>query len=183
MRIQPSNFNLSDSLRCGYKTGIYNFAPHIHLCTEIALVLEGEINVTVVGNKMTAKANDIIVITPFQSHSFYTPKYCKLWLCVFSNDFLLDFISEYELMQGRDRFIFSPTPQMLEYLKTKLVDSNEEIVKLDNETARNFKAILHTVINEFFSSFEKDNNLILLGQIFFSKSVMFSFPSMYKLIS
>ena len=60
MRIQPSNFNLSDSLRCGYKTGIYNFAPHIHLCTEIALVLEGEINVTVEGNKMYIKYEVIV---------------------------------------------------------------------------------------------------------------------------
>ena len=91
MRIQTDNFGFNEAFRCRLHENSYNYPAHLHQFTEFAIILDGELEITVNDNKRVAKQGDIAVISPFAVHSFSTPKYCKIWIAVFSDTYILDF--------------------------------------------------------------------------------------------
>ena len=149
MFIQNSNFGGTSAARFAYHTGQYSFQDHIHQHSEFIYVLEGSIEVTIEGKKETANAGDIIIVAPFKQHSFETPEYCKIWICVYSNDFALDFISADELYGGGNRAVFTPSESLSAYLSQRLLDSNEAFLDFTTTTFRQFKAFTHAIFEEY----------------------------------
>jgi len=168
MIIQHTNFGAFSVIRCGYHEGEYNFGSHIHQFCEFILCLDGEIEITVEGKTELAGAGDITVILPFQIHSFRTPKYCHIWICVFSNDFINGLIPFEELYQGRERSTFTPGNTLRSYIDA------EDFIGLCMSHWKNreckpwvykLKSIFHLIMSEYFntapviSSNCKDNTL------------------------
>ena len=84
MNIQASNFGSKSRLKCGFFKGKYNLAGHVHQLSEIIVVTEGELYVTVDGKRELAKRGDAVYIPPFAPHEFATPEHCRIWICPIS---------------------------------------------------------------------------------------------------
>jgi len=149
MFVQKSNFGTTSAARCFYKEGQYTFWEHIHQFSEITYVLEGSIEITIDGIKETANSGDIVIVPPLKKHSIETPKYCKIWSCVFSNDFVLDFISTDELYGGGDKAVFTPSKHLSYFFDNRLIDSEESLIEFTTTTFRMFKLFIHAIYEEY----------------------------------
>ena len=147
--VQVSNFGFESALRCTTKNGQYFIGEHIHQFSEMVLVRDGELEVTVDGKTETAKAGDIIFITPFRQHSFATPVYSKLWLAVFSNDFISDPGADSTMHYIGERSVFTPSRVLLDFLSDKLIDSSERFIIYDARIYRSMKAAIYAVYEEY----------------------------------
>jgi methylphosphotriester-DNA--protein-cysteine methyltransferase len=147
--VQVSNFGFESALRCTTKNGQYFIGEHIHQFSEIVLVREGEILVTVDGKEEIARAGDIVFITPFRQHSFSTPVYSSLWLAVFSNDFIRDFGSDADLDYVGERSVFTPSKVLFDFLSDKLIDSSERFIIYDRRIYRTMRAAIYAVYEEY----------------------------------
>ena len=172
MIIQHTNFGSFTIIRCGHHEGVYDFGAHIHQFCELVWVQGGEIEMTVEGKTETAREGDITVITPFQIHSFHTPEYCKIWICVFSNDFLSGLVPVDDLCHGRSNAVFTPSHSLLSFLR----EISFEQLCMDfyaTMTAENangahqlyMNSVFHLIVSEYFvatkatESEKKDNTL------------------------
>ena len=97
MEVQTINFDRSGLYRSAFKGKQYHVQRHIHQCSEIIYVKNGTLEATVGNKTKLLKAGDIAVIAPFQVHTFDTPQNVDLWICVFSNELLEDFIPKEEI--------------------------------------------------------------------------------------
>ena len=88
MFVQHHNFGTDFTIRCGQAKHHHNSPDHLHQYYEIDIVFDGEIDVTLNGKTVTARAGDIIVIPSFASHAFYTRERVRMFICVFSGSFL-----------------------------------------------------------------------------------------------
>jgi len=155
MIIQHANFGSFSAIRYGHHTGIYNYGSHIHQFCELIWVIEGEIEMTVEGKVELVKAGQFTVISPFQLHSFYTPEYCHIWICVFSNDFILDLVPFEELCRERQSASFTPSEELINYIRKS---GFEELVKKyrgegdPRPMVYRLKSIFHLIISEYFSA-------------------------------
>ena len=155
MFIQQHNFGNNLTIRCGHTDGVHNSGDHLHQFCELEMILEGEIEITVDGKTYSAKPGDIAVIAPFRTHSFYTPKYVKQLICVFSNAFLTDFLPLTELCKLRQTPIFHAPQHLWSYLinsdfhntKTKL--SFDE--SADADLIHKIKSTIYLIISEYFN--------------------------------
>ena len=156
MNIQSSNFGTQTRLKCGYYTGQYELASHVHQLSEIIVVTEGELVITVNGISAVARQGDIAFIPPFAPHSFSTPEYCKIWICLFSNDLVSDITSVHELYPARTHYVITPAPEVYAYAAPRLIDNNQEFVVPNDEIIRRAKTLIHTVYTEFCEHSEID---------------------------
>ena len=85
MRIQSDNFGFNERLKCGIAMNKYRFATHLHQYSELAIVLEGKISVTLDGVQRTIGNGEAAFIPPFKAHSYRSESDNKLWICVFTN--------------------------------------------------------------------------------------------------
>ena len=116
MIIQHDNFGNIIQIKRGIHEPVFNYGNHIHQFCEYVLVMDGELEMVVDGKKHTVQAGEMVVIGPFQVHSFHTPKKVKIWICVFSNDFITPMIRYGELCMGRSNSVFKPSEILLKHL-------------------------------------------------------------------
>ncbi len=140
MLIQTDNFGYNNAFRCRFHEGVYNYPPHIHQFTEIAVILDGEIDIIINGRWEKAKAGDIALIEPFAIHSFQTPKSCKLWITVFSSSYVLDFAPE-SIMQRGEHSVFTPTNSLYAYIKEHMIEAKPHQYGI--------KAALYAIFEEY----------------------------------
>ncbi|MBR2650458.1 MAG: helix-turn-helix domain-containing protein [Clostridia bacterium] len=152
MLVQTSNFGESRAIRASLHCGVYDFREHIHQFPEIILVLEGELEIIVDGRVELARAGDVIVVQPFRLHGFRTPRFCRMWMIVFSNDFISDFSEENELLLYGERAVFTPSPEVLALLKHRMPYTLERLVLCDKAQYRRIKAALYAVYENYFST-------------------------------
>ena len=157
LQIQTSNFITDRSLRSTTKIGRYAIGNHIHQNTEIVFVKEGYIDVTVDGVCERANKNDIIVVSPFKIHSFATEHYSEIWICVFSNDFISDFISDGDGYLSGRRAIFTPSRELIDFITPKLFDSSENLITPSDDMLRRVKTVFYAVFEEYFASSQKEH--------------------------
>ena len=155
MLIQSLNFGSYTILRPGYHEGKYSFGYHIHQFCELIRVMEGELEMTVDGKTELVTAGNIIAITPFQIHSFYTPHYCKIWICVFSNDFIQSLIPFEELCGRRERCYFTPSKALLslisEYGFENLCANLGRYIN-EKPIVYTVRSVFHLIMSEYFKS-------------------------------
>lgn len=168
MQIQTINFDRSGMYRSTYKNEL-NVREHIHQCTEIIYVTDGEITVNVGGEEKVLGRGDAALIPPFISHSFITPRSVRLWLCVFSNDLLSDFLPREDLYRTRSTAYFKISERLAAFLDGALPDSDEEMVAFGYTERRRIMSVLFPIINEYMDSSEpllkKNTKPSLLSEI------------------
>lgn len=140
MRIQTDNFGFNEAFRCRLHENSYNYPAHLHQFTEFAIILDGELEITVNDNKRVAKQGDIAVISPFAVHSFSTPKYCKIWIAVFSDTYILDFNIQHGL--HKKDFIFTPTKSLFNYVE-------EHFINMPEINLHSIRACVYTLLEEY----------------------------------
>ena len=165
MEVQTINFDRSGLYRSAFKNKRYHVQRHIHQCSEIIYVKNGSLEASVGSKTVLLNEGDIAVIAPFQVHTFDTPNRVDLWLCVFSNELIEDFIPKSEIYRGRKSFSFTPSEHLRDFLSHKLPDSGEEMVAFDYSELRKIKTILSSVFEEYISavpelSDENQNSII-----------------------
>lgn len=151
MYIQLQNFGYNSSIKSTYHEGQYECIERIHQFPEIVYIIEGSVDITVDGVTETANAGDLAVITPFRTHSFHTPDYCKIWIGVVSSDLASDFISGENLHICGTRAVFTPTDSLKAYAIEHFPRVYNTQTELDNNTVlyRSIKALVYAVFEEY----------------------------------
>ena len=154
MIIQHTNFGSDRVVRCGIHEHTHNYGAHIHQHSELVYVLEGSIESTVDGKTATVSAGEMAVIPPLRIHSTYTPTDCKIFICVFSNDFLQNFVSSRELYGGYTSSAFRPSEALRTYITQKLIPS---ALSYRYDSASKYRAVqagIHAIFEEYLLSTE-----------------------------
>lgn len=149
MQVHHKNFGSKTALRCGFLKGIYDYPSHIHQFPEIIYVKEGSLTITVDGVSEKMVAGDIAVVAPFRIHEFSTPDYVNRWVCVFSTDFISNFITSEELYGVTESCVFHASDALLTYVERHLIDSNELFVSLSDASVRTAKAMIFAIYEEY----------------------------------
>ena len=153
MQIQTINFDRSGMYRCTYKTELW-VREHIHQCTEIIYVIKGELKITVGDEKRVTSAGEVALIPPFVTHSFDKSENLLLWLCVFSNDLIADFLPREGLYRRRSSAYFRISDRLAAFLAQALPDSDEEMVPFNYTQRRKIMTLLFPIIDEYIDSTE-----------------------------
>jgi AraC-like DNA-binding protein len=153
--VQGTNFGTVNTVKCSTKIGKYNIDSHLHQFSEIVLVKNGSISITVDGRTETARQNDLIIVSPFQVHEFKTDIFCDIKLCLFSNDFISDFLPQDKIYTIGDRAVFTPSQKLLAFIDDKIPDTGEERVHFtspNDKSYRKIKAALYAIYEEYTES-------------------------------
>ncbi len=120
------------------------FQSNFHKNLEFVYILEGEIEITVETTTKTMKAGQMAIILPMCVHSFETPKSSKVWIGVFSNDYVSEFAS----------FISGKASKKLSFSVSDREYTERCISTLDKMNDFAVKGFLYTLCGEFLSSCE-----------------------------
>ncbi len=147
--VHVSNFGFDTALRCSTKKGQYFIEPHLHQFSEIVYVKEGELSVTVDGIKETARKNDIVFIGAFRTHTLKSSPDAQIWICVFSNDFINDFMTKGDIYYTGERSVFTPSEMTREFFVSKFIDSAEKFLDYNAPVFRSMRAGIYAVYEEY----------------------------------
>jgi AraC-like DNA-binding protein len=152
MNIQASNFGNKSRLKCGFFDGKYNLAGHVHQLSEIIVVTGGELYVTIDGKRELARCGDAVYIPPFAPHEFSTPDHCRIWICLFSHDFVSDILSTADIYSIRERSVFPLKREVYAYAESRLIDNRQNFVELNAQVTRDAKTLLHVLCADYVSN-------------------------------
>ena len=160
MIIQHTNFGAQSVLRYGIHEGRYNYGNHLHQFSEFVFVLDGELKMTVEGNRESGKKGDVFFVSPFKVHNFETEEYCKILIFVFSNDFASSLIGEEILYKGRDSALFTPSQEAASYVNSRLIDAARNFCyhEAKGEYYRQVTCCIHVLIDEYMKSTTLSDN-------------------------
>lgn len=148
MKIIIKNFGDGYKLKSRFINEAYKFARDIHEFVEIVYVEDGNLKITVDGNTEMVGAGNFIVITPFRQHSYYTERNCKIWMALFSIDFVSDMLNENELLHHRAQSYFKPSEELEIYAKSRMTECDDYELT-DKAKIRYFKALIHAIFEEY----------------------------------
>ena len=153
MIIQHSNFGSKSIIRPGVHTGYHTYGTHMHQFSELLYVVEGSIYSTVGDSCELVSAGQMSIITPLKPHSTCSYEPCKMFLYVFSNDFISNFIPEEELYRGYERSVFTPSEELRAYIDAKLYDATCTFSHTQNPQAyRTARACFSAIFDEYVTS-------------------------------
>lgn len=113
---QPSNslgnYNNNAFIYCDTK-----YSLHFHANYELIYTMSGAIDVTVNTQTVTLAQSEMILIPPYCPHSFVVDSHSKIWVGVFSEDFIPTFANEHKNEQFSK---FTCSVQTEEILRTLL---------------------------------------------------------------
>ena len=149
MIVQHTNFGTHSIIKCGIHEN-HNYGLHIHQSAEIVYVMKGEITSTINGKDYTFSEGDFTILTPLTVHNTVTPVYSEIFICVLSNDFFADILTEKELYDGYADPRFVPSPALAAYLKENFIDAAVSYAFEHDITGyRTTKACLHAIFAEY----------------------------------
>ena len=151
MYIQSWNFGYNSTVRSFYYNGTHEYNQHLHHFTEIVLVMDGELKITVDEQCEIAKKGDIVVITPLRQHGYKTPRFCKSLCLIFSNDFIYDIFPGKELYSNTSRVVFTPSRELWEYAVSHVPCQTIPpfSTKKDPALHRTFKSVIYPIVTEY----------------------------------
>lgn len=109
------NFNAFIYSSTGYK-------DHFHRNFEVIFLLEGQVDITINGELHHLHPGDLALIAPWEIHSFTVDEKSRLWVGVFSKDFISKFAHKEE---GRQFAPFRCDAEAEEFLRTHLFREEE----------------------------------------------------------
>lgn len=95
----------------------FHYVPHLHRDLEFALMLEGEMEITVQGRTEIMRPGDLALVLSNEVHAYRTESHSKVLVCPFSGDFVHAFQREMEGKAGQSSVFPCPGP-LQEYLKS-----------------------------------------------------------------
>ena len=151
MYVQLQNFGCEASIKTIRFDGKYECAERLHQFSEIICVFDGEVELTVDGVTECARAGDLAVITPFRTHSFHTPQYCKIWIGVISNNFISHFASGDKLYYSGERAVFTPSTSLFSYVCDHLPSDHSEPFRVSTDSClyNGIAALSYAVLEEY----------------------------------
>ena len=96
-----------------------NFMPHFHKNFEMIYVESGMLDATIDGTSAVWTAGTIALLLPDQIHSFVSREPNKVWIGVFSADYVLEF-AEFVDKKSAVSPVFTCDTRILELLKSQL---------------------------------------------------------------
>ena len=102
---------------------------HFHKNFEIVYVMDGEAIANIGGSETVMTSNQFAIVLPNQIHSYSTDSQSKVWIGVFSEDFISAF-SKNVLNKRSDKPIFYCSDAELAYLKGALLTEGEKNILL-----------------------------------------------------
>lgn len=75
----------------------HNYIPHLHRDFELIYVDEGELTVNIENEEFSIKEGNAVLVLQNEIHSFSTKLHSRIWVAVFSEDYVRDFTKEIEL--------------------------------------------------------------------------------------
>ena len=99
-----------------------NFQKHTHRSFEVMFALEGALCCEIDGQNFDISAGEAILILPGQIHSYKTQKYSKSYLCVFSNDWVIEFYNETKGNHFKNPVFKFEGKEIVENLQNKTLD-------------------------------------------------------------
>ena len=151
MQVHYKNFGSKTALRCGFRSGQYNFPTHIHQFPEIVYVKEGSLEITLDGVTELMQAGDFAIVPPFRVHSFFTPNTVTRWICVFSMDFISSFITRDELFGNGESCIFHASEGLRAFAEECMLDTDELFFELNEQIIRSYKSLIFAIYSEYFN--------------------------------
>lgn len=151
MYIQFQNFGYNAAAKIRHFEGKNEYSDRIHQMPEILLIMDGSFELTVDGVTELAKKGDVCVITPFRTHSWHTPRGCTVWQLVVSLDFAADFFSGKQLYICGTRAVFTPTPELWNYVTASFPPPSAMQYNIDSDMDRycRIKSIVYAVMSEY----------------------------------
>lgn len=119
----------------------FNFVLHLHKHHELIYVLEGEVDVEVENRIETAKQGDFALILGDHAHAYYTKNHSKVWVAVFSCDWVGKFNSMVNNRRGTSSVF------ICDYGTSKFLVDN--LINRNDYSVLELKAYLYTVCAEY----------------------------------
>ena len=129
-----------------YNAKVYNdtvIPPHFHKNPEVIYVKSGSVLCNCEGEETVLKKGEWGMCLPYEIHSFTPETESLYWVCVFSTDYVGEFIKGMEGKTGS--FRFSCRKAVEDYLLSELVEKNER-------SELSHKAELYALCAEFAQS-------------------------------
>lgn len=115
---------------------------HFHKNYELLYVLEGEVELTLGGKKLLVGAGTFAIVLPNEFHAYRTPTHCRVWIAVFSADFVGEFAKLTEGKQALDPR-FTCQTQVAGYLLGELITERTPSLLA-------MKSLLYAACGEFY---------------------------------
>ena len=131
-----------------YNNKIYSpceWGHHFHKNFELVYVMEGEIEVCLDDKMGIVREGEFVLAFPNSIHCLHTPKYAKVWIGVFSDDYVTDFAAMIH-EKTSPNLTFTCDENEMNYLNKVLLNKNE---KTD---ICSLKACLYMVCSKFLKS-------------------------------
>jgi len=109
-----------------YNAFIYENAywyMHFHKNLEIAYVIDGEVKAFLGENEFRIKKDEFFLVFPNQIHGYVSEKNSKIWVGVFSEDYVREFLRITKNKIG-DSPVFKCNEEELRFLKSNLLKSD-----------------------------------------------------------
>lgn len=121
------------------------YAHHFHKNFELVYVIQGELETQIDGRVELVREGQFFLVLPNSIHYYHTPVYSKVWVGVFSEDFISDFA---KLIQGKERaeLAFTCNDVELAYLQTALLGESQDSDLLS------LKASLYMICNRYLKT-------------------------------
>ena len=151
MQIQVNNFSIDDRVKAVTKHRTLNVKLHIHQFVELIYVMEGKILVKHNAIKEIANTGDIIVIPPFQEHSFFTENKAKAkyWTFMFSDTFIQDILYHEKGYIEFQKMVLTPSDELRIFVESRMFETgSNNIVEPDFKTKISLKSLIYAVFSE-----------------------------------
>ena len=122
VRVQVENFGDEKGIRYQLLKKSYNYSMHMHQFSELFIVLEGEVEITVDGRCESIKPNQAAFVFPFQSHEYKSNTLNRVAIFVFSEAL----VPELSLLRdGRvgERSVFDLSESAIHSLSDRIINS------------------------------------------------------------
>lgn len=117
-----SNFNYN-----AYTYTKTNYAPHFHKNLELIVVREGAVSVTVDGLTDCISAGQMALVLSNQIHSFALQSRSKIWVAVFSEEYVPRFAAAVQGKKG-NTFLIQPEESILRLVDEQLIEQKSSIM-------------------------------------------------------
>ena len=163
--IQSQNFGNERAVRFQLLKKVYSYPKHIHQFAELAIVLEGEVDITVDGRTEHMKPGMSALIFPFQTHSYSSVEMNKIALLIISPSMIPDFFYKTENKVGKNA-VFTPKKTTLDMICERILPSTDlELFDV--------KGCIYLILGDFLESVElcdsSANNEIAVGVVNYIK--------------
>ena len=103
-----------------------DYAPHFHKNLELILVQEGAASVTVDGLTRCVETGQMALVLSNQIHSFVLHGNTKIWVAVFSEEYVPRFSAAIQGKKGKN-FLIQPEPAVLQLIVEQLMNRDASL--------------------------------------------------------